>query len=555
MIAPKRKKKTLADNISFLLANENKSIDPEDDIHTETKARVVDDDFDDEFPDDSVALSSLRKSNTHLLDSVDKRYEGGRTSRKELASDSDESDADESDANDIEESEHSDSDYTENTVKHTKRKSSQETEAGDEEDESDDDDEDDDDMNVEDDEDLSDVGEEEEDSAEYASEDGESKEDENDRENGSLDDSSNFRHLANKDMNQEIKKGKCVRNQLNLWDNFVECRIQLQKSLSLSNQLPQYDSYPIFREKGGSEFTSNVSKAKHRLTKLMTSLLDLQERLLKSYPETKNLVQGKSVDGKGDVKVHAKVEDDMDEEITSSEDEENPKRAIESEDDESDSGQIPKKKMKKENLSQVLSSRHANYIPYRDATIQKWNNKTQVAHGSSSRNFSAFEQSTLKQIEQILADKSRVMKRTQLRRSEYHVLGQPLNNSAPSKPEEEHHNGSTETQESKSVADVSKEYDPEIFDDSDFYHQLLRELIERRSADVTDPVQLGRQWIELQKIRSKMKRKIDVKATKGRRLRYTVHPKLVNYMAPQPSMVMNEEAVTELYNSLFGKKI
>lgn len=134
------------------------------------------------------------------------------------------------------------------------------------------------------------------------------------------------------------------------------------------------------------------------------------------------------------------------------------------------------------------------------------------------------------------------------------------------------------------MAEASKEYDPEIFDDSDFYHQLLRELIERRSADVTDPVQLGRytsrrlkfpecfmicfedlsyqiflfdsrQWVELQKIRSKMKRKIDVKATKGRRLRYTVHSKLVNYMAPQPSTVMNEDAVTELYNSLFGKKI
>lgn len=42
------------------------------------------------------------------------------------------------------------------------------------------------------------------------------------------------------------------------------------------------------------------------------------------------------------------------------------------------------------------------------------------------------------------------------------------------------------------MAEASKDYDPEIFDDSDFYHQLLRELIERRSADVTDPVQLGR---------------------------------------------------------------
>lgn len=36
MIAPKRKKKSLADNISFLLANENTSVDPEDDINTGT---------------------------------------------------------------------------------------------------------------------------------------------------------------------------------------------------------------------------------------------------------------------------------------------------------------------------------------------------------------------------------------------------------------------------------------------------------------------------------------------------------------------------------------
>lgn len=46
-----------------------------------------------------------------------------------------------------------------------------------------------------------------------------------------------------------------------------------------------------------------------------------------------------------------------------------------------------------------------------------------MALGNSSRNFSAFEQSTLKQIEQILADKSRVMRRTQLRRSDYRILG------------------------------------------------------------------------------------------------------------------------------------
>ena len=40
--------------------------------------------------------------------------------------------------------------------------------------------------------------------------------------------------------------------------------------------------------------------------------------------------------------------------------------------------------------------------------------------------------------------------------------------------------------------DTLKDYEPEIFDDDDFYHQLLRELIERKTSDVNDPVALSR---------------------------------------------------------------
>lgn len=47
----------------------------------------MDDDFEDEL-DDFAPSSTLRKSNVDLLESVDKRYEGGRTSRKELMNDS-----------------------------------------------------------------------------------------------------------------------------------------------------------------------------------------------------------------------------------------------------------------------------------------------------------------------------------------------------------------------------------------------------------------------------------------------------------------------------------
>ena len=40
--------------------------------------------------------------------------------------------------------------------------------------------------------------------------------------------------------------------------------------------------------------------------------------------------------------------------------------------------------------------------------------------------------------------------------------------------------------------DHLKDYDTEIFDDSDFYHQLLRELIEKKTSDINDPVALSR---------------------------------------------------------------
>ena len=51
--------------------------------------------------------------------------------------------------------------------------------------------------------------------------------------------------------------------------------------------------------------------------------------------------------------------------------------------------------------------------------------------------------------------------------------------------------------------------------------QLLRELIERKMSytEGSDPTAMGRQWLELQKLRSKAKKKVDTKASKGRKIR------------------------------------
>lgn len=48
-----------------------------------------------------------------------------------------------------------------------------------------------------------------------------------------------------------------------LWDQLLEGRIKLQKALLTTNQLPQPDVFPVFKDKGGPEFASALKNSKH----------------------------------------------------------------------------------------------------------------------------------------------------------------------------------------------------------------------------------------------------------------------------------------------------
>ena len=96
-------------------------------------------------------------------------------------------------------------------------------------------------------------------------------------------------------------------------------------------------------------------------------------------------------------------------------------------------------------------------------------------------------------------------------------------------------------------------HDAEIFDDTDFYQNLIRELIESRMVDAGDPIAAGIQWAAVRKTKQK-KAVVDTRASKGRRLRYHVHEKLQNFMTPIPAGTWHEEMTDELYASLLGRK-
>lgn len=53
----------------------------------------------------------------------------------------------------------------------------------------------------------------------------------------------------------------------------------------------------------------------------------------------------------------------------------------------------------------------------------------------------------------------------------------------------------------------------------------------------------------------KVKKQVDTKASKGRKMRYTVHEKLQNFMAPEDRGSWGERQRGELFSSLLGRKM
>ncbi|PSN40212.1 hypothetical protein C0J52_17644 [Blattella germanica] len=325
-------KKSLSETFMDLINPAPLSFDPEDD-EPESTAKIVENE--ESVSEEESAPSALRKRKFDFLEDGDERYDGTKVSRKSLNMEEHDSDSEVDIRNSADETEESENESNEEDIENSENEDSSQDKS---------------------------EAESEDDRFEVASEDG-------------------FKHISNTNSELEIEKSIAVKNQLNLWDNLLECRITLQKSLSAANKLPQCSTFQQFTSSGGSKFITET----------------------------------------------------------------------------------------------LLGDQHNKYKDFWNAVIQKWNDKTRMSVGKlSSQNFSNFEQSTLKQIEQVLSNRQRLIQRTQLKRSSYNILGEDL-------------------------SDGQRDQDAE-----------------------------------------------------RRKIRYVVHSKLVNFMAPEDKGVYTEEAKTELFNSLFG---
>lgn len=169
--------------------------------------------------------------------------------------------------------------------------------------------------------------------------------------------------------------------------------------------------------------------------------------------------------------------------------------------------------------------------PHTTGILMRWSNK--IAAASDSRNgtassrlqLRAMNQNVVDQIQQALAGDgmSRLVDRTRVWRGDAERLG-VLADGDESGPQ----------------------VDAEVFDDSDFYAQLLRDLIENAGM-----MESGTSTAASDALHSrKRKRNVDVRASKGRRLRYHVMENVQNFMPPIPRTTWDDAQIDRLFSHL-----
>lgn len=166
----------------------------------------------------------------------------------------------------------------------------------------------------------------------------------------------------------------------------------------------------------------------------------------------------------------------------------------------------------------------------RKAVFDNWSKKVKATQASSSgagkgSKFTKIDEPLTMLLENQLQDTERLVKRTRVPRS-----------CAP-------------LQVSKKLSE-----DASIYDDADFYQLLLKELVDQRTTDTG----LGGQAATVRYAavkEAKNKKHVDTKASKGRKMRFNVHEKLQNFMAPEDRRAWEQHAVDRFFGTLFGQKL
>lgn len=327
---------------------------------------------------------------------------------------------------------------------------------------------------------------------------------------------------------RDATKGYAILSQNKFFENILDTRVKLQKAMNAANVLPLTED----------SWKSKLKESKEN-KELLKENLGLLDDLLNQL-----------IDFRTEFQRH--------DHISSSD---------------KDIGEL--KKRSRSEIQSDTNSLDRDLKKYRTAVLNKWSTKISNASGSSamsSSKFKSINQTADVQVENQLADSSRLIKRTCLNRR--NVV--PINFTEDLKEGKLEAFKNTENlqdgEDEDEDVDIPKNYDPRrkdnnaidtsenpyIFDDGDFYRVLLNDLIDKKtsSANLGVAGASNGNAVIISKSNFKLKKNVDTKASKGRKLNFSIQEPIANFEAPiSTGYKWSDEQIDEFFAGLLGQRI
>ncbi|ODV95634.1 hypothetical protein PACTADRAFT_50330 [Pachysolen tannophilus NRRL Y-2460] len=314
------------------------------------------------------------------------------------------------------------------------------------------------------------------------------------------------KHIVNRlseSAQNDALKGYAVLNQQKYFDQFLDLRIKLQKSLIASNQLPiKKEIYEEFKDNKSS---SMIKTIEDKLYDALDSIFELRSKIFLK----ENVI-------KSQVKLN------------------NRKRKASDYLDQTNE------------LDSILNR-------YRKNVLVKWSHKVQSSSGSTALNSNKFKivnQNANIQVETNLQDMERMIKRTRINRR--NII--PLGYVEDKKHETDETNFEDDSNPIIKNIDKSLQENQYIFDDEDFYRSLLNDLVDKKLSSSNN--QLSSSMVIVNKSTLKSHKNYERKASKGRKLNYKIQEPIANFETPRNSKdKWSDHQIDEYFAGLLGQKV
>ena len=298
---------------------------------------------------------------------------------------------------------------------------------------------------------------------------------------------------------EETRNSLDAKRHIDAFESLLEMRILLQKPIELVNKLPIFDD--LIDQEDTSNIKESVIEVQNDLKETLHSLLfiqDIQISPKKNKKKKKRLSDESNLESTDDIWNHMQ-----------------------------------------DNLKRMR--------PSWKKSLDLWHGRSHYGSEATKQKLKFFNQTGIfEQIEAAMKDESRVLERSRIRmelsqRPDRHV-------SNTNKFDEESDNNNEDEDEGQQEKEEKELYDPEVYDDRGLYSVLLKTYITNSAGRKGDG--LGKEDLEALRRYRQKKSSVDRKASKGRKIRYTIHSKLENFMFPEPGPISSTN-IDRLFASLF----